>query len=49
VTEIPQDIAAELARVQAGNARLPRLVKFSPQQAAPPGPAQETPGTRGCA
>jgi hypothetical protein len=36
VTEIPQDIAAELARLQAENSRLLRLLKFSPQQAAPP-------------
>ena len=38
--EIPQEIAAELARLQAENARLLRLLKLSPQQAAPPGPAQ---------
>jgi hypothetical protein len=36
VTEIPQDIAAELARLQAGKFRLLRLLKFSPQQAASP-------------
>jgi hypothetical protein len=36
VTEIPQDIAAELARLPAENSRLLRLLKFSPQQAAPP-------------
>jgi hypothetical protein len=40
VTEIPLQIAAELARLQAENARLLRLLKLSPQQAAPPGPAQ---------
>jgi len=40
VIEIPQEIAAELARLQAENARLLRLLKLSPQQAAPPGPAQ---------
>ena len=36
MTEIPQDIAAELARLRAENAWLLRLLKFSPQQAAPP-------------
>jgi hypothetical protein len=45
VTEIPQDIEAELARLQAENARLLRLLKFSPQQAAPPGPRRRHPGT----
>jgi hypothetical protein len=38
VTEIPQDIAAELARLQAENSRLLRLLKFSrsrPRRHAP--------------
>jgi hypothetical protein len=40
VTDIPAAIAAELARLRAENARLLRLLKLTPQQAAPPGPAQ---------
>ena len=40
VTEIPADMAAELARLRAENARLMRMLKLSPRQAAPPGPAQ---------
>ncbi len=40
VTDIPAVIAAELARLRAENARLLRLLKLTPQQAAPPGPAQ---------
>jgi superfamily II DNA or RNA helicase len=40
VTDIPAAIAAELARLRAENARLLRLLKLSPQEAAPPGPAQ---------
>ena len=33
-------VDAELARLRAENARLLRLLKLTPQQAAPPGPAQ---------
>jgi superfamily II DNA or RNA helicase len=33
-------VEAELARLRAENARLLRLLKLTPQQAAPPGPAQ---------
>jgi superfamily II DNA or RNA helicase len=40
VTDIPAATAAELARLRAENARLLRLLKLTPQQAAPPGPAQ---------
>jgi hypothetical protein len=40
VNEIPTVVAAELARLRAENERLLRLLKLSPQQAAPPGPAQ---------
>src|SRR6266700_2755319 len=40
MTAIPAAIAAELARLRAENARLLRLLKLTPQQAAPPGPAQ---------
>jgi superfamily II DNA or RNA helicase len=40
VTGIPGAIAAELARLRAENARLLRLLMLSPQEAAPPGPAQ---------
>lgn len=40
MTEIPAAITAELARLRAENARLLRLLKLTPQQAAPPGPAQ---------
>ena len=40
VTHIPAAITAELARLRAENARLLRLLKLSPQQAAPPDPAQ---------
>jgi hypothetical protein len=40
VTDIRAAIAAELARLRAENARLLRLLKLTPQQAAPPGPAQ---------
>jgi hypothetical protein len=40
VTDIPAAIAAELARLRAENARLLRLLELTPQQAAPPGPAQ---------
>jgi superfamily II DNA or RNA helicase len=40
VTDIPAAIAAELAQLRAENARLLRLLELTPQQAAPPGPAQ---------
>ena len=40
MTEIPAAVTAELARLRAENERLLRLLKLSPQQAAPPGPAQ---------
>ncbi len=39
VAEIPA-VEAELARLRTENARLLRLLKLAPQQAAPPGPAQ---------
>jgi hypothetical protein len=42
VAEIPTVVEAELARLRAENARLLRLLKLTPQQAAPPGPAQAT-------
>lgn len=40
MTDIPAAFAAVLARLQAENARLLRLLKLSPREAAPPGPAQ---------
>jgi len=40
VTDIPAAIEAELARLRAENVRLLRLLELTPQQAAPPGPAQ---------
>lgn len=40
VTDIPTAITAELAGLRAENARLMRMLKLSPRQAAPPGPAQ---------
>jgi hypothetical protein len=40
VAEIPVAVVAELARLRAENARLLRLLKLTPQQAAPPSPAQ---------
>jgi superfamily II DNA or RNA helicase len=40
VVEIPAAVEAELVRLRAENARLLRLLKLTPQQAAPPGPAQ---------
>jgi hypothetical protein len=40
VSEIPATVAAELGRLRAENARLLRLLKLSPRQAAPPGPGQ---------
>ena len=40
MAEIPTAIEAELARLRAENAWLLRLLKLTPRQAAPPGPAQ---------
>ena len=40
MAEIPTAVEAELARLRAEKARLLRLLKLTPQQAAPPGPAQ---------
>jgi superfamily II DNA or RNA helicase len=40
VAEIPTAVEDELARLRAENARLLRLLNLTPQQAAPPGPAQ---------
>jgi hypothetical protein len=40
VGEIPVAVEAELTRLRAENARLLKLLRLTPQQAAPPGPAQ---------
>ena len=40
MADLPSAVEAELARLRAENARLLRLLKLTPQQAAPPGPAQ---------
>jgi superfamily II DNA or RNA helicase len=40
VAEIPAAVEAELARLRAENARLLKLLRLTPRQAAPPGPAQ---------
>jgi superfamily II DNA or RNA helicase len=40
VIEIPAAVETELVRLRAENARLLRLLKLTPQQAGPPGPAQ---------
>jgi len=40
VAEIPAAVEAELTRLRAENARLLRLLKMTPEQAAPPGPGQ---------
>ncbi len=40
MSEIPAQVAAELERLRAENARLLRLLKLSPRDAAPPPPAQ---------
>jgi hypothetical protein len=40
VADISSDLEAELARLRAENARLLKLLRLTPQQAAPPGPAQ---------
>ncbi len=36
--ELPAAVAAELGRLRPENARLLRLLKLTPQEAAPPGP-----------
>ena len=38
--ELPATVAAELSRLRAENARLLRLLRLTPTEAAPPGPAQ---------
>ena len=38
--EVPAAVAGELAQLRAENARLRRLLKLTPTEAAPPGPAQ---------
>jgi len=38
--QLPEEVAAELRRLRAENARLLRLLKLTPEQALPPGPAQ---------
>jgi len=38
--ELPAAVAAELGRLRAENARLFRLPRLTPTEAAPPGPAQ---------
>ena len=40
VAEVLTAVEAELARLRTENARLLRLLKMTPQQAAPPGPGQ---------
>jgi hypothetical protein len=40
VGEIPVAVEAELTRLRAENARLLKLLRLTPQQAAAPGPAQ---------
>ena len=40
VAEVLTAVEAELARLRAENARLLRLLKMTPEQAAPPGPGQ---------
>ena len=40
MADIPTAVEAELARLRAENAWLLKLLKLSPRQAAPPGPAQ---------
>jgi hypothetical protein len=40
VAGISSDVAAELARLRAENARLLTLLRLTPQQGAPPGPEQ---------
>lgn len=38
--QIPAALASELAELRAENARLRRLLKLTPREAAPPGPGQ---------
>jgi hypothetical protein len=38
--KLPAGVAAELSRLRAENARLLRLLRMTPTEAAPPGPAQ---------
>ena len=40
MAEIPTAVEAELARLRAENARLLKLLRLTPQQAAPPAPGQ---------
>ena len=40
MAEIPAAVEAELARLRAENARLLRMLKMTPEQAAPPRPGQ---------
>jgi len=40
MTAIPAEVVAELTRLRTENTRLLRLLKLTPQQAAPPGRAQ---------
>ena len=40
MAEIPAAVEAELTWLRAENARLLRLLKMTPEQAAPPGPGQ---------
>lgn len=44
--ELPAAVAAELERLRAENARLLRLLRLTPTEAAPPGPAQAGYGIR---
>ena len=37
---VPAEVAGELRSLRAENARLLRLLKLTPREAAPPGPAQ---------
>ncbi len=46
MTAIPAEVAAELTRLRAENARLLQLLKLSPQQAAPAGSGPDSPGQR---
>jgi hypothetical protein len=40
VAGISSDVEAELARLRTENARLLKLLRLTPHQAAPPGPSQ---------
>jgi hypothetical protein len=48
MTAIAAEVAAELTRLWAENARLLRLLKLTPQQAAPAGFGPDSPGQRAC-